>query len=263
MRRQKSRVSGKRFLFIWSAIDVKKYEVLALKASFTRGELGFDSLSKGSSQILLEQTSHPCGSRTVVSSGVGTPGIAIQACEKEFRSRGRRFEKQLTVLKRIWSGESPKDHVGPIGPLPVQKGGPELLIGGYNPRAIERIGKFADGYISGSSGDPSTVVSVYKLVLESWKKNNRSGRPRLVSSIYFALGESSIERGSVYLKDYYGAFAEHLISRGGLLSNREKLKESLMAFSKAGVDELMLWPTIPEMEQLELLADAVPQEYLV
>ncbi len=203
------------------------------------------------------------GGRLTLGLGIGSRKDDFDACEKEFKNRGRRFEKQLTVLKRIWSGESPKDHVEPIGPLPVQKGGPELLIGGYNPRAIERIGKFADGYISGSSGDPSTVVSVYKLVLESWKKNNRSGRPRLVSSIYFALGESSIERGSVYLKDYYGAFAEHLIGRGGLLSNREKLKESLMAFSKAGVDELMLWPTIPEMEQLELLADAVPQEYLV
>jgi len=35
----KLRVSGRRFLFIWSAIDVKRYEVLALKARFGRGEL--------------------------------------------------------------------------------------------------------------------------------------------------------------------------------------------------------------------------------
>jgi hypothetical protein len=111
MRRQKSRVSGKRFLFIWSAIDVKKYEVLALKASFTRGELGFDSLSKGSSQILLEQTSHPCGSRTVVSSGVGTPGIAIQACDI------RRAEPRRIVVQRT---EAENKEIPQQIPIPLE-----------------------------------------------------------------------------------------------------------------------------------------------
>jgi putative transposase len=33
----KLKIAG-RFVFVWSAIDVKRYEVLALKASFTRGE---------------------------------------------------------------------------------------------------------------------------------------------------------------------------------------------------------------------------------
>ena len=34
----KLKIAGRQ-VFVWSAIDVKRYEVLALKASFTRGEL--------------------------------------------------------------------------------------------------------------------------------------------------------------------------------------------------------------------------------
>ncbi|HZW58047.1 MAG TPA: DDE-type integrase/transposase/recombinase [Nitrososphaerales archaeon] len=51
-------VSGGRFLFIWSAIDVKRYEVLALKASFTRGEL--DSI------LFLKEALRYCSNRPLV-----------------------------------------------------------------------------------------------------------------------------------------------------------------------------------------------------
>ncbi len=50
-------VSG-RFLFIWSAIDVKRYEVLALKATFTRGEL--DSI------LFLKEALKYCSNRPLI-----------------------------------------------------------------------------------------------------------------------------------------------------------------------------------------------------
>jgi putative transposase len=53
----KLRVSG-RFLFIWSAIDVERYEVLALKATFTRGEL--DSI------LFLKEALRFCSNRPLI-----------------------------------------------------------------------------------------------------------------------------------------------------------------------------------------------------
>ncbi len=53
----KLRVSG-RFLFIWSAIDVERYEVLALKATFTRGEL--DSI------LFLKEALKYCSNRPLI-----------------------------------------------------------------------------------------------------------------------------------------------------------------------------------------------------
>ena len=50
-------VSG-RFLFIWSAIDIERYEVLALKATFTRGEL--DSI------LFLKEALRFCSNRPLI-----------------------------------------------------------------------------------------------------------------------------------------------------------------------------------------------------
>src|SRR5918998_818825 len=65
-------------------------------------------------------------------------GLAVGAREDDFRAasasyedRGRRFEEQLDLMRRVWSGQ-PVDG-GAIGPPPAQQGGPEVLIGGYAP----------------------------------------------------------------------------------------------------------------------------------
>ena len=195
--------------------------------------------------------------RLTLGLGIGSRKDDFNATDQKFDNRGKRFEKQLALMKKIWNGERISAEVGSVGPLPIQKGGPELLIGGYDPRAIERIGKWADGYISGSGGDPKVVASLFKLVEESWKKNGRRGKPRLVCSLYFALGNNATERGAPYLRSYYGSFAERLMK--GLQSSSDKLKETLGAYSQIGADEVMLWPTIPEMDQLELLSRALPR----
>ena len=35
-------------------------------------------------------------------------------------------------MKQIWAGEAVSAEVGPIGPRPVQDGGPPILIGGLS-----------------------------------------------------------------------------------------------------------------------------------
>jgi alkanesulfonate monooxygenase SsuD/methylene tetrahydromethanopterin reductase-like flavin-dependent oxidoreductase (luciferase family) len=194
--------------------------------------------------------------RLTLGLGIGSRKDDFDATDQEFGNRGKRFEKQLALMKKIWNGERISTEVGSVGPPPIRKGGPELLIGGYDPRAIERIGRWADGYISGSGGDPKVLTSIYKLVEESWKKNRRAGKPRLVCSLYFALGNNATERGGPYLRSYYGGFAERLLK--GLQISSDQLKETLSAYNEIGADEVMLWPTIPEMEQLELLSKALP-----
>ena len=62
-----------------------------------------------------------------------------------------------------------------------------------------------------------------------------------------------------YLRDYYGDYGEYVLK--GLQSTPEQLKESLRAFAAIGTDEMMIWPTIPEIEQLDLLRAAIPREY--
>lgn len=53
----KLRVSGQ-FLFIWQAIDIERYEVIALKATFTRGEL--DAI------LFLKEALRYCSNRPLI-----------------------------------------------------------------------------------------------------------------------------------------------------------------------------------------------------
>src|SRR5579863_627467 len=115
--------------------------------------------------------------RLTLGLGIGSRSDDFEATSQKFETRGRRFEKQLALLKEIW--EKGKDPGGgaekKMGPLPIQNGGPELLIGGYIMRAIQRVAKWANGYISGSGGDLETVRSIYEIISRSWEQSKKSG----------------------------------------------------------------------------------------
>lgn len=200
-----------------------------------------------------------------ISAGRLTLGLAIGGREDDFRAapasfktRARRFEEQLRIMKTAWSGQSVAENLGAIGPRPVQTGGPEILIGGYSPPAITRVGRWADGYIA-SGSDPARAASMYKLAEDSWKAAGRQGKPRLVCATYFALGEKAVDRGGAYLRDYYkflGPAAENLAR--GMLSTPDAVKGAINSFSETGADELIFWPCVPDLEQVDLLAQLLP-----
>jgi alkanesulfonate monooxygenase SsuD/methylene tetrahydromethanopterin reductase-like flavin-dependent oxidoreductase (luciferase family) len=201
----------------------------------------------------------------VISNGRLTLGLGIGGREDDFtaagisfKGRGKRFEQQLATLKHIWAGQPPREGVGPIGPAPVQKGGPELLIGGYSPAAISRAGKLSDGYIAGGGGDAARVRQGFELVLQSWKEAGKPGAPRFVAAFYSVVGADKLEQAGAYLRSYYsffGPMAEGMVQ--GLPRTPDAIRKLIHDFANVGVDELILWPTVAELEQLDLYADLV------
>src|SRR5918998_4772781 len=145
------------------------------------------------------------GGRLTLGLGVGAREDDFRAAPASFHDRSRSFEEQLELMKRLWSGQPVSDEIGPVGPPPAQPGGPELLIGAYSPTAIQRAGRWGDGFISGGIPDPEQVRQMFDLVEESWRAGGREGRPRLAASLYYALGPEA-ERGGDYIRDYYGYF---------------------------------------------------------
>ncbi len=142
--------------------------------------------------------------RLTLGLGLGGREDDFKAAPEPFQGRGRRFEEQLTAMTRIWTGEPVGDGVGPIGPRPARRGGPEVLIGGYTPAALRRVGRWGDGFISGGRSDPAQVRHFYALAEEAWKAAGRKGRPRLVSCAYYALGDDAHQAGAANQRQYYG-----------------------------------------------------------
>jgi Luciferase-like monooxygenase len=94
------------------------------------------------------------GGRLTLGLGVGAREDDFRAASAPFEDRGRRFEEQLDLMKRVWSAEPVGDGIGEIGPQPAQPGGPEILIGAYAPAPLKRVGRWGDGFISGGIPDP-------------------------------------------------------------------------------------------------------------
>jgi len=188
------------------------------------------------------------GGRLVLGLAVGARKDDYAAAGVDYRSRGKRLSEQLATLRSIW-----EDDV--FGPKATRPGGPRLLIGGSSDSVFARMARYTDGYVHGG-GPPRAFARAADKALAAWSDAGRPGKPELWGQGYFALGEEAAEAGVRYLKDYYaftGPFAEKIAA--GLLTSPQSIAQFMRGYEEAGCDELVLFPTVPDLAQLDGLAD--------
>ncbi len=192
----------------------------------------------------LDALSH---GRLVLGLAVGARKDDYDAVGVEYRSRGRHFSEQLALLRSLWED-------GGISPTAARKNGPELLVGGLSDQGFARMVRYADGYVHGG-GPPKAFARAADKARAAWRDVGRPGKPQLWAQGYFAFGDAAIETGIRYLKDYYaftGPFAEKIAA--GLLTSPQAIAQFIRGYEEAGCDELVLFPTVPDLAQLEQLA---------
>lgn len=192
-----------------------------------------------------------------LSNGRFTLGVAVGARQDDYttagvpyRERGQRLAEQLAALRAHWEDEA-------IGPRMTPFDRPELLVGGASDIAFARVARYADGYVHGG-GPPRLFARAAEKALSAWSDAGRPGRPRLWGTGYFALGEEVGQAGADYLRHYYaftGPFAERIAQ--GLLTTPQAVAQFIRGYAEAGCDELILFPTTADIQQLERLADIV------
>jgi len=190
------------------------------------------------------------GGRLVVGLAVGARETDYEVAGVEHRSRGRRLGEQLATLRSYWEGDS-------IGPKPVQPGGPLLLVGGLSNQTFARVARYANGYLHGG-GPPRAFGSAAEKARAAWQDADRPDRLLLWGMAYFALGNKAAETGQRYLRQYYaftGPFAEKLAA--GLLTTPQSVVQLIRGYQEAGCDELILFPTVSEINQLQRLAEVL------
>lgn len=202
-----------------------------------------------------------------ISNGRLSLGLAVGGREDDavvapadFRGRGRRFEEQLTMMRRIWAGEILEGAQRPVGPAPVQPGGPEILIGGTHPKAIDRVGKFANGYVMGGRAlEAEWAKGVMAQVEESWAAHGREGKPRIVVTLPCALGPGAEDAVAGALADYYGGAGTPGAARQDRAqpTSPEIIRNAVRMHEDLGSDEIIFRLVTPDLEQLERLTDAV------
>jgi alkanesulfonate monooxygenase SsuD/methylene tetrahydromethanopterin reductase-like flavin-dependent oxidoreductase (luciferase family) len=215
-------------------------------AIFAKQAASIDALSQG---------------RLTLGLGVGARDDDYRAAGVDFHARGRQMNAQLKLMKQVWSGEPLSADTGPIVPAPVRSSGPELLIGGYSPAAIRRMARWGDGYIAGGAAGPAQIQEMIPKITEAWHAANRPGKPRVVAAFYCALesgGAGGASRAGAYIRDYYaflGPRAEAMVN--ALPLTAEAIRDKIKLYAAAAVDELILWPCIPDPDQVDGLAEIV------
>ncbi|MCH8989702.1 MAG: LLM class flavin-dependent oxidoreductase [Chloroflexi bacterium] len=197
--------------------------------------------------------------RLTLGFGVGRRPDDYKAAPAQYNNRGRRFEQQIITMKRIWNGEDvdADNDVGPMGPPPVQKGGPEILIGGGTPQAIARAGRLADGFLAAGT-NPDAVSAAYQTAVDAWQAEGKPGKPRLAAVCSYALGPNAADVVGGYIRHYYsflGPAAEQMAQNA--VSSTEALTGLIHDLEGIGMDELVFLPSAADMGQLDRLADIV------
>ncbi|MGH3373282.1 MAG: LLM class flavin-dependent oxidoreductase [Actinoallomurus sp.] len=195
------------------------------------------------------------GGRLRVGIAVGGRDDDYAATGSPFRERGQVFDQQLAELRAVWAQEA-RGTAGPIGPAPVQAGGPPLLIGGNAEAAYRRMTEYGAGWIAGGGG-PEMFAGGAERARRAWRDAGRDGEPHVAALAYASLGDDADGHAHRYLTDYYafaGDFAEQIAA--GALTSPDAVAGAVAGFADAGCDELILFPCNPDLAQVGLIADA-------
>ncbi|MBM3944222.1 MAG: LLM class F420-dependent oxidoreductase [SAR202 cluster bacterium] len=110
--------------------------------------------------------------------GLGWNKYAYAALGEDMRTRGRRIEEQIRVLREFWTKPTVNfkgawhdiAHVG-VNPQPVQRPIP-IWLGGMADRVVERIGRLGDGWFVDTPPD-AEVVRKLALLRDAARKAGR------------------------------------------------------------------------------------------
>jgi alkanesulfonate monooxygenase SsuD/methylene tetrahydromethanopterin reductase-like flavin-dependent oxidoreductase (luciferase family) len=194
--------------------------------------------------------------RLVLGLGVGGRDDDHRVAGVDPRTRGRRLDAQMAVMRRIWSGEPYGDDVGPIGPAPARPGGPEVLFGGFKPAALERVARWGDGFLAAAA--PSWAGGLFDTVRTFWKEHGRDGEPRIVAQVNVALGPQDViddARANMHAYYTFTGMADRMVA--GMLTTPAEIHDAIAGFADLGADEVMLYCYGVDPAQADRLADVL------
>ena len=196
------------------------------------------------------------GGRLTLGLGVGWRPGDFSLTGHDFEQRGELFDQQLRDLRTAWAGQALTSGTRPVSPPPVQDPIP-VLIGGTNPAAVRRVVEHAAGWTAGGM-PPEAVGEFAQRVRAAWSDASREGAPRIVALAYFGLGdtESESRRNMVHYYEPMGEQVAGMIA-DGVLRWPEAVRAAVEGYREAGVDELVLDPSVPDPAQVDLLAEVV------
>jgi alkanesulfonate monooxygenase SsuD/methylene tetrahydromethanopterin reductase-like flavin-dependent oxidoreductase (luciferase family) len=195
------------------------------------------------------------GGRLTLGLGVGGRPDDFAAMDRPFERRGRLMDQTLDTLHRAWAGESVTGDQLPVGPAPAAGNRLPVLIGGTSDAAVQRTVKYAEGWTAGGGG-PAVAAPMIAKVRQAWRDAGREDEPRIAALVYFGLGDPEGSRAA--LRTYYGFLGDWVDTIvDSAVRSPQAAKDTARAFADVGVTELVFFPTVANVDEVDRLADAV------
>jgi alkanesulfonate monooxygenase SsuD/methylene tetrahydromethanopterin reductase-like flavin-dependent oxidoreductase (luciferase family) len=201
--------------------------------------------------LLAKQTlslSALSGGRLTLGVGIGGRDDDFAAIGADMGSRGEGIDQILARLTEAWAD----DEIGPAATPP------RLVVGGGVQASFERAAKYGSaGWIAGGLPPDQFAESLAK-TKEAWAAAGREGEPVGMALAYFALGDDPEGDANRYLTHYYAFLGEETAGyiADSAAKDAETVKGYLAAYEEAGCDELILFPSSSDPDEVDLLADA-------
>jgi len=162
-------------------------------------------------------------------------------------------------------GEKVTESVEPVGPPPLQAGGPQLLVGTLGPKTVRSAAAWADGLAGMTLDlDVDKENKLFDVAREAWAQAGKQP-PHLASSFWFALGDGDEARTQVHehLRRYMNwipvEYVDAMAPTTGWAGTESELLEVLSGFKAIGADEIHLIPVSSDIDQVRRAAEVAKE----
>ncbi len=208
----------------------------------------------------------------VLSKGRLTAGFGVGGRDEDYRAVGAELSTKtmagmadrVAVMKRVWAGEKVTEAKRPVGPPPVQPGGPEILVGTTGPKTIKSAAVWADG-LAGFELDSTwraprrcSTSRVRRGVTRVVRRRDSPLRSGSLSTMATGGARDQMHR---HLRHYMNWLPTDLVDAlapaAGFAGTEDELIDVLKQFEEIGADEVQLVPTTSDISMVERIAAAV------
>jgi len=213
------------------------------------------------------------GGRVTLGVAAGWYEREFQACGYPFDTRGKSLRINMQIMKRLWTENNVNGTYGQysfknvtIEPKPVQKPHPPLWMGGYVDTVLQRVGKFADGWIS-YFYTPESFDRSWRKVLDSAKSSGRAiDRFGNCDMIPARLDDDEDEARQVannFIAKHCDLPAwSEATPNSAILGTSKNCARAIEYVVKVGVDELVLMPAVSNLSEIDEQIERFGKELL-
>lgn len=200
--------------------------------------------------------------------GPGSSARDYEAAGIPFEERWPRFDEAVQALRALlrpdgepFGGRFYTTEGVRLEPAPHRPGGPPLWLGSWGSAAgIARVARLADGWLaSGYNATPDDYREARARLDEQVQAAGRDRLPSAMVTMWTAITDDDAA-GRRVLEEVLAPMLNRPVEalEAMLLVGPEgRIAERVAAYAEAGVEELVLWPVIDEVAQLERFAERI------